>query len=180
MNGLNGDFDMKDIFVCNRLEVWHFAPNNGVTHILSLLDHGVKPPLPHDFNHSNWKLVHFEDVFAPLYDRAPKIEHVRDCLDWASKLPEDAVLLVHCEAGISRSTAMAMAILTQKMGKENFKEAMEIIVKKRPIACPNPLIATYADDIFDLGGKYLAASEEIVSPNLVEHLKAKFDIKTKK
>lgn len=52
---------------------------------------------------------HFSD---PLDDLGPTLADVRAIVDFAKQLPSDARLVIHCEAGISRSTAAAMIVLS--------------------------------------------------------------------
>jgi len=103
------------ILVCSRSQVAKKTKENGVTHILSLLDPGVRPHHHPSFDKKNWKLVICEDEIDSNFRNAPTKENAENFLEWSSTLPSDAVLLVHCEAGISRSTAAALSILFKKM-----------------------------------------------------------------
>ena len=60
-----------------------------------------------DFNHPDHKVVTFDDVSNPSWGDAPTHEHVRDMVAWGHGREN---LLVHCHAGISRSTATAWGI----------------------------------------------------------------------
>ena len=61
-----------------------------------------------DFCHPNHLVVTFDDVVNPRWPGAPRVEQIRRVLEWA--VPQEGDLLVHCHAGISRSTACAFGI----------------------------------------------------------------------
>lgn len=155
------------VYVSSRSKVSKITSKVGATHVLSLLDPGKRPWLHPSTPHKNWKLLIFEDVVDPEYDRAPKKEHVEQFLAWAKALPDDAVLLVHCEAGVSRSTAAALAILVQYHGIENIDKCVDLLFGVRPESAPNPLIAEYADDLLNCRGKLIKAAEKLNANKLL-------------
>lgn len=61
-------------------------------------------------------------------------------------------LLIHCRAGISRSAAMAYAILCDRFGPGREKEAMDAVFRIRPPACPNLLVSQIADNLLGRNG----------------------------
>jgi predicted protein tyrosine phosphatase len=74
----------------------------------------------------------------------PKPEHLREAFRFSDAVALEP-LLVHCRAGISRSTGMAMAIIVRAMffdgfsEKEIFEQAPDILLGIRPQASPNPM-----------------------------------------
>lgn len=72
-----------------------------------VLTAGPSAPEVQHFGHHNHKIVVFEDVSLPYWPESPSIRNVEEMLDWASGQKN---LLVHCHAGISRSTATAWGI----------------------------------------------------------------------
>lgn len=69
-------------------------------------------------------------------------------------------LLVHCGAGISRSTAVACGILCQH--RLSPKEAIDTVYLLRKGACPNEHIIALMDEALDLKGSlstYLKSSK---------------------
>lgn len=155
------------IFVSNRTAVSEKTKELGITHILSLLDPHKRPLLHPMFNRENQLLLHFEDNLKAGDPNSPELWHVQQFLDWGKKLPEDSVLLVHCEAGVSRSTAAALALLVQFYGVDRINECVQMLLDVRPFACPNCLISQMADDVLGCDGKLFAASEQIVEKWLI-------------
>lgn len=60
-------------------------------------------------------------------------------------------VLVHCEGGISRSTAVGISLLV--FGGATIGTATDKVHEQRPNLSPNRLILRYADDILNLNGE---------------------------
>lgn len=142
---------------------------HGITHVLSLLrgKEFNELLLPRGFDRSNWLCIEMDDTYDPDSPLAPTKEKVARFLDWAKKLPRDSKLLVHCRAGISRSTAAALAIKVQESGIEHLPQAVLWLLDHRPIACPNILIAEYADQLLGTNGKLHDVSMQILNSRLI-------------
>ena len=134
--------------------------------MLSLLDPGKRPFLHPKTDRNNWLLLHFEDNLIESETNSPTVEHVKKILEWGKSLPEDAVVLVHCEAGVSRSTAAALAILVQYYGNDKIEECIKLLLDVRPIACPNPLITKWADEQLGCNGELHEAAEKVANSKL--------------
>jgi predicted protein tyrosine phosphatase len=70
-------------------------------------------------------------------------------------------LLVHCHAGISRSTAAASLILMQANPHWPASAALEAVAALRPQAWPNLLILEYGDALLGRNGEIVAAAGAI-------------------
>ncbi len=89
-------------------------------------------------------------------DRAeyPSADHADAILDFGRNLPPEAKLLIHCWAGVSRSTAAAFILACLHLPPD---EAMHLILNLRPGAMPNRLIVRFSDKILSAGGKMVGA-----------------------
>jgi predicted protein tyrosine phosphatase len=73
----------------------------------------------------------------------PEKQHVLDAIEFDKKHPVD---VIHCHAGISRSTSIGYAILRSRgMNKE---DALNTIFDIQPYAMPNRRIVRFTDEIF--------------------------------
>lgn len=134
----------------------------GVTHVLSLIDPDC--PEPEAFRaytpHRRLEL-RFHDIIDPAPGGVmPQRADVARLLAFGCDLAEmsDAHLLIHCHAGISRSTAAAALLLTQARPGRPAEEAFAAIVAVRPRAWPNLCILELGDALLGRGGEIVAAA----------------------
>jgi predicted protein tyrosine phosphatase len=66
-------------------------------------------------------------------------------------------VLIHCEAGISRSTAAALILYACWLGPGREREAMRRVLMQRPFAIPNRRMVELADHLLVRGGRLLEA-----------------------
>ena len=121
----------------------------GVSHVLSLLDSDVPRPAALDeYDGIAHELLNFDDVIEEYPGfAAPRAHHVGRILAFGERLRADrgTHLLVHCHAGISRSTASAAILMAQfNPGRET--DAFLRLLDLRPHAWPNTRLVELADD----------------------------------
>ncbi|MBS0641075.1 MAG: protein-tyrosine-phosphatase [Proteobacteria bacterium] len=126
----------------------------GVSHVLSILDPDW--PVPEAFGafgeHVKLELRFHDVIEADLPGRIhPTRQDVMDVLALGQTLlaepPSDAHLLVHCHAGVSRSTASIAVILAQALPDVPAERIFAHILEVRPQAWPNLRILELGDDI---------------------------------
>jgi len=89
---------------------------------------------------------------------------VRAIISLAEQLrSESGTLLIHCEAGVSRSTATALIIYACWLGRGGEDEAMRRVIAQRPCAIPNRRMVALADKLLDLNGSLLRARDQTFS-----------------
>jgi predicted protein tyrosine phosphatase len=92
---------------------------------------------------------------------SPKEDHVASVLshgrDWDIKSP----LLIHCWAGVSRSTASAFMIACQRNPDVAPARIAGMIRSLSPTATPNRLLTSIADDMLGRGGAMVDAIDAI-------------------
>src|SRR5580658_9272550 len=106
------------ITICGIAELGHHC-EAGVTHVLSILDpHWPDPEAFGDFPPHRREALRFNDVIAPAPETvAPDENHIAQLLAFGRDVEVAgnlAHLLIHCHAGISRSTAAAAPLLAQE------------------------------------------------------------------
>jgi predicted protein tyrosine phosphatase len=92
---------------------------------------------------------------------APSQEHIEKVLNFVRSWDRSAPLVVHCYAGISRSTASAFAAACMLNPHRNEIEIARQIRARSPIASPNRLIVTLADKALGRDGRMLRALDEM-------------------
>jgi predicted protein tyrosine phosphatase len=66
-------------------------------------------------------------------------------------------VLIHCEAGVSRSTAAALILYACWLGAGREGEVMRRVLAQRPLAIPNRRMVELADHLLNRDGRLLEA-----------------------
>jgi predicted protein tyrosine phosphatase len=152
------------ITICGISELGEYS-TAGVTHVLSLLGPNAADPQEFAAFAPHRRLIlRFHDVIEPELDQvAPSREDIERLLAFGRELGEtpEAHLLVHCRAGVSRSTAAAALILMQANPEWSAGAALGAIVAMRPRAWPNLLILELGDALLGRNGEIAAAASAI-------------------
>lgn len=161
---------MPQFHICGRSQLSRTMKRVGATHVLSLTDLDKRPFLRPGFDPHNWLWLKFEDVLSASESNPPTPLHVALILEWGLTLPEHAVVVAHCEAGVSRSTAAVLALLVQAQ-PDDIDGCIAELLRIRPESCPNPLITRYADEIIGCDGRLHAAAEQVANAKLFKFLR---------
>ncbi|MGQ9371187.1 tyrosine phosphatase family protein [Azospirillum sp. ST 5-10] len=136
---------------------------SGVSHVLSILDPDHPEPTAFGAYGEHERLeLRFHDVIEPEGSmQAPTPADVERILAFGRDLLEEPAgcghLLVHCHAGVSRSTAALTMILAQARPDLPAADAMAAVAAIRGKAWPNLLMTEYADAQLGRGGELVAA-----------------------
>jgi len=90
---------------------------------------------------------------------APDEGHIANLLGFARSWDRSAPFLVHCWAGISRSTAAAYILLCDLHGPGHEDKIAKGLRLRAPHAQPNRLMIRHADSLLDREGRMIAAVE---------------------
>jgi predicted protein tyrosine phosphatase len=133
----------------------------GVTHVLSILDPDTPDPTAFSAFAPHRRLaLRFHDIIETSPDRvAPERADVERLLAFGHELTEarQSHLLIHCHAGVSRSTASAALILAQARPERPARDALEAVAELRPRAWPNLRILEFGDELLGRNGEIVAA-----------------------
>jgi predicted protein tyrosine phosphatase len=104
----------------------------------------------------------FHDIAEPRPDLiAPNAAQVAELLAFASGWDGSRPLLVHCWAGVSRSTAAAFIIACQHAPERSEQVIAEALRATAPYATPNPLLVSLADAALGRDGRMSKAVADI-------------------
>lgn len=150
------------IHVCSLAALLETVRRTGASHVLTVManvDQVQRPKSVHPANHMK---ISFDDITEPMDGYvAPTAEHVERMLTFVRGWDRSAPLVIHCYAGVSRSTASAFAAAC---ALNPHRDEMEIARKLRaasPIASPNRLIVSLADKALGREGRMLRALDDI-------------------
>lgn len=149
------------VTICGIDELAFHCPGN-VTHILSILDPGWPEPEPlNTFDLTRRLKLRFHDIIEVQPGGIlPERWDVELLLAFARDLgaSKNTHLLVHCHAGVSRSTAAATLILAQTWPDRPAEDALREVTRLRPRAWPNLRILELGDEILGRGGEIVEAA----------------------
>ncbi|TCZ56680.1 tyrosine phosphatase family protein [Roseicella aquatilis] len=142
----------------------------GVSHVLSILDPDW--PVPEAFGsfgeHAKLELRFHDVIEASAGYVAPREEDVRAILAFGRDLQVEAAsrLLVHCHAGISRSTASMALILAQAQPDLPAEDLLQGILGIREKAWPNLRLLEIGDAMLGRGGTLPEAAAALYAHQL--------------
>lgn len=146
------------ITICGIAELDDHAPTP-FDRVLSILDPAWPDPAAFRRFQPHQRVIYrFDDVVEERHPAvAPQPEHVMAILDLGRVFKAEAVehVLIHCHAGLSRSTAAAIALMTQDHpGRE--AAVFDELSRIRPKSWPNARMVAFADDLLGRSGALVA------------------------
>jgi len=150
-----------EFIVMNRQEAANSTRPGVYGGIVSINDPGMKMPWEVKNFHKGLRLsLYFHDIRKPLPRNAtpfkigayqpPTKEDAEKIINFARLLPEDAKVMTHCYAGISRSSAAAIIIIATRYNKEEATQKIKQLGEDYPWIYPNQLLINYAAEILEL------------------------------
>jgi predicted protein tyrosine phosphatase len=136
----------------------------GASHVLSILD--PETPVPSTPGNYERLELRFHDVIEPAPRlQPPSPEHIRDIIAFGHyllALPRTgAHLVVHCHAGVSRSTAAMLLILAQATPALPSAELATELLRIRGKAWPNLRMVEFGDQMLGRDGALIDAATVI-------------------
>jgi predicted protein tyrosine phosphatase len=152
-----------DIEIASRAEAGDILSSpKGCADVTCLVSIGESHnELPLGFSNVARRLrLHFADHVDG--ECCPTKDDVRRIIELAESLRTSAgKVLIHCEAGVSRSSAAALIMYAYWFGAEREREALERVLAQRPIARPNRRMVAFADELLGCGGRLMRVVEEL-------------------
>jgi predicted protein tyrosine phosphatase len=150
------------VHVCPLSAVPEVVAGCGASHLVTCLQDEIVVDTPALIKPDFHVRLHVDDISQPMPGyTAPSEEHVAKLIDFALAWGGRGPLVIHCWAGISRSTAAALVALCALN-----PEAPERLIAARlraasPTAYPNRLLIRLADTALGRGGRLIGAVEAI-------------------
>ncbi len=134
------------------------------SHLITLLDpdHVMLVKTPTSIGQGRHLRLGVSDISDPSEGLVhPEEQHVLQILEFARGWDETSPLLVHCWAGISRSTATAFLLACERNPETPEREIAWRMRRAAAHAYPNRRIVRLADDLLGREGRMVDAVEEI-------------------
>jgi len=150
------------IFVCSLNAVDTTIAAEKPSHLISLLGQETMIATPGPIDDGNHLKLAMNDISAPRegYDEPGEADVAR-LISFVQDWPQTSPLLIHCWAGISRSTAAAYITLCLNNPESDEATLARILRKASPSASPNKLIIHLADNMLGRNGRMVEAVETI-------------------
>ena len=153
------------IHVCALRDVSKTAKAIGASHLVSAIEAHSFPKTPKGIRLDRHLTLDMDDIAHPQPDMVlPSERHVLELLDFVSEWDQNAPLLVHCFAGMSRSTACAFISICALNPKADEARVAKAMARLSPTATPNRRLVALADDILGRDGRMIAAVAEMYAP----------------
>lgn len=149
------------VVVCPLSRLAETFASSGARRVVTLLASGLRaglPPLP-GADHLRLDL---SDIAAPRDGHVlPSEGHVADLLAFARGWDRRRPLLIHCHAGVSRSTAAAYAVACALDPGRDEGAIARALRSASPSATPNPRLVALADAALGRAGRMVEAVRAI-------------------
>jgi len=164
------------VFISNTLHVARDAVDRGATYAISILDPAEPIPAIPLIPLEQRLILRFQDLDHDpdrLGIEPPSAAHVEAILHFVRHLPVHASLVVHCQAGISRSVAVAMIATVARGGTPADAEDMVRAQDPGARTFPNRRLAELADEIMGRAGGLTSAVDNLRARRFKRRLSAR-------
>jgi predicted protein tyrosine phosphatase len=146
------------IHVCALRHVSEMVKRTGARHLVSAINADFLPETPTAISGDRHLKLDMNDIVEAQPDLIlPSTGHVAELLDFVRSWDKQAPILIHCYAGLSRSTAaafIALCALNSRTPEETIARALR---RSSPTAVPNRLFVALADKVMRREGRMISA-----------------------
>ncbi|MEI9901313.1 MAG: protein tyrosine phosphatase [Hyphomicrobium sp.] len=137
------------------------------SHLVSAINADLAPPTPAALTQERHLRLDMHDVVEPCEGAcAPASEHVGQLIEFVRSWDRKAPLLIHCYAGLSRSTAAAFITLCALNPEAPETAIAQALRQASDTAVPNRRFVSLADAFLRREGRMLAALD-VMGPNRI-------------
>ena len=153
---------MTAIVVCPLSRLSETVTRSGARHVITLINRDTAVERPPDVLSEDHLFIGVHDICDPADGMiCPAEEHVHDLLGFVRRWDRRAPVVVHCFAGVSRSTASAYSAYCALRPDLDERKVAERLRSRSPEATPNRRIVAIADRVLGREGRMVRAVEAI-------------------
>ena len=153
---------MGRLHVCSLARVPETVRATGARSLVTLIDQGTPVVRPSEIAAERHLFVSISDIVVAVDGHIlPSDEHVASLLDFVQRWDRAAPMLIHCYAGVSRSTAAAFIAACALNPDRDEHEIAAAIRRHSPTATPNARLVAIGDEILRRGGRMNSAIAKI-------------------
>jgi predicted protein tyrosine phosphatase len=153
---------MPRLHVCSLSRVAETVRVTGARSLVTLINVDTLVARPAEIDPQRHLFIGMSDITEPLDGHIlPAAQHVRKLIDFAKSWNRNEPLVIHCHAGVSRSTAAAFIIACALAPSRPETEIADAIRRASHTATPNRRMVAIADAMLKRAGRMIAAVERI-------------------
>jgi predicted protein tyrosine phosphatase len=153
---------MAKLHVCSLSRLQETVDRTGAKHVVTLLTEAAGVPSPNGILPMQHLKLIASDITAPMEGHIlPGVEHVEQLIAFVQAWDRLDPMVIHCWAGISRSTAsayIAASVLNPELDEVHLATRLRAAA---PSATPNPRLIALADSILGRNGRMMSAIADI-------------------
>jgi predicted protein tyrosine phosphatase len=150
------------LYVCPLSRLEETIALSRAEKVVSLLASGTAFSRPQSILEHNHLLLSMHDIVEAQLDMVPPgHDHVESLLAFARGWDRARPAVIHCYAGISRSTAAAYIVAAALAPERDEQELARALREASPSATPNPRLVAVADDMLGRQGRMVHAIASI-------------------
>ena len=148
--------------VCSLLTVHDVLAATRARFLVTVINEQLMLATPHRLDSANHLKLTCNDIARPTPGLiAPDTGHIEQLIGFARRWNRQGPLVVHCWAGISRSTAAAFITLCTLNPRAPEDAIAQALRRASPTATPNRLLIALADEHLQREGRMVRAVEAI-------------------
>jgi predicted protein tyrosine phosphatase len=155
------------VHVCALRHIPEVIELTRASHLVSAINADLAPTTPAQLHVDRHLRLDMHDIIEPCDGAtAPASEHVGQLIEFVRSWDREAPLLIHCYAGLSRSTAAAFITLCALNPDAPEGAIAQALRRASDTAVPNRRFVQLADTFLRRQGRMLAALD-LMGPNRV-------------
>lgn len=153
---------MGRLHVCSLARVPETVRETGARSLITLIDEGTRVARPMEIAAERHLFVSMSDILVAVDGHIlPCDAHIAALLDFVRAWDRSAPMLIHCFAGVSRSTAAAFIAACALSPHRDEHEIAAAIRSNSPTATPNARLVALGDAVLQRNGRMKAAIANI-------------------
>lgn len=150
------------IHVCSLNMLEAVVSTHQCSHVVTLINDETPVATPSQVRRDNHLKLSMNDIATERAGYiAPNAAHVETLIKFVHDWDREAPLVIHCWAGISRSTAAAFVTLCSLNPDADEHYIAQQLRTASQTATPNPRIIAFADQLLKRDGRMIAAIDAI-------------------
>ena len=165
------------IRICSLARLNETVSGCRARHVVTLVRDEARVFRPDGVDPDNHLWLQMDDIADPVDGLiAPSETHVAKLIDFAGRWDRAAPLVIHCFAGISRSTAAAFITACAMAPERDEADLAQRIRNASPTASPNPRLVALGDSFLKRQGRMTKAVARM-GPGVAAYEAEPFELK---